>query len=156
CDKNVEVKRVEMCNDAVNYPSKFFTSLTTRNGIQYLTSNLTLSEELGDNVLVFTEVFIDSPGVGKVRLGAANGTFCKITRKYIGPFLHDLEKAAQILPGICPIPKGKYQITDFPINISNMFLKGLLPSGRLTFVGRYTKLRTGQVLMCYEIEIEVS
>jgi hypothetical protein len=54
---------------------------------------------------VFTEVFIDSPGVGKVRLGAANGTFCKITRKYIGPFLHDLEKAAQILPGICPIPK---------------------------------------------------
>jgi hypothetical protein len=63
CDKNVEVKRVEMCNDTVNYPSKFFTSLTTRNGIQYLTSNLTLSEELGDNVLVgqfeFNECFTE-------------------------------------------------------------------------------------------------
>ncbi|KAF2890102.1 hypothetical protein ILUMI_16071 [Ignelater luminosus] len=49
---------------------------------------------------------------------------CTSMHKYFGEFVYDIERAAQLLPGLCPIPQGRYANNFLPdyhkINVQNI------------------------------------
>ncbi|XP_044262346.1 uncharacterized protein LOC123009860 [Tribolium madens] len=104
CEKQFLIKRFDLCDNGVDYPCKIFSHFVTKKDTQLLTANMTLGEEYGHNTnteLQMFTVFSEK----EIKVMGVNDTFCKLTRRYLGPFMNDLEKAAQILPGTCPIPK---------------------------------------------------
>nr|XP_015839282.1 PREDICTED: uncharacterized protein LOC107398696 [Tribolium castaneum] len=157
CEKLFLIKRFELCDNGVDYPCKIYSHFVTKKDNQILTANMTLAEEYGHNTNTDLQMFTFFPDSGKtIKVMAVNDTFCKLTRRYLGPFMNDLEKAAQILPGTCPIPKGRYHITNYPLNVNKMFLKNVIPYGTLKFVVTMTNSRSGKLLSCYEAEVQVS
>ncbi|KAF2895433.1 hypothetical protein ILUMI_10742 [Ignelater luminosus] len=72
----------------------------------------------------------------------------------MGEFWYDLERAAQINPGVCPIRAGKYSVHHALLDFKKISLQ-TFPFGRLRFIFKLIDNKNSLVnLMCLLIKVE--
>ncbi|KAF2899436.1 hypothetical protein ILUMI_06745 [Ignelater luminosus] len=77
---------------------------------------------------------------------------CVAIHKYMGEFVYEIERSAQLIPGRCPIPKGVHRIHNVPLNFDRISLQ-TFPFGKLRFTERaYDK--QNRMVLCLIIELD--
>ncbi|XP_044754355.1 uncharacterized protein LOC123313506 [Coccinella septempunctata] len=149
----VVVEKIEQCGDATNYKIKFTSHLREEGGIQIAGGTLKTDIETGDNVENNVDIYTLDNGEFKFLINAKE-TWCNSLHNYMGDFGYDMQKAAGINPGTCPLPAGEYSIKDHPLDFSKFKFRDV-PKGTLKMVDNILDLKTKEKLGCIEMQVRI-
>ncbi|KAF2895562.1 hypothetical protein ILUMI_10616, partial [Ignelater luminosus] len=78
---------------------------------------------------------------------------CLAMHRYMGEFAYDLERRVGLIPGACPIPKGRYYVHDLLLDFDKITTISNFPFGNLRLTAYMYDSRTKDVC-CIRAEIE--
>lgn len=78
---------------------------------------------------------------------------CAAMKKYTSEMVEDMQKFIGMEPGKCPIAKGNYTVTDYPLDFGKVGIQ-TIPDGILRSEQVITDKKTGKVLLCAITEVE--
>ncbi|KAF2899435.1 hypothetical protein ILUMI_06744 [Ignelater luminosus] len=121
---NFFIKRFERCDPNANYSVDMFFNITTVGNVQYADGAFNFAVDVGNNI--WSNFSIETLSLHHYRhlFSIREKNLCVAFHKYLGEFMYDIERNAQILPGVCPIakrfdrcdPKANYSVDmDFKI-----------------------------------------
>ncbi|KAF5287296.1 hypothetical protein FQR65_LT02169 [Abscondita terminalis] len=138
-----------------NNRSKQYLEFVTENGKQFLTFDINFPRTLDDTV--GTSTLIESSINGRTYtplFQIRDKSACKTANKYLGEFWYDILRAAQIIPGLCPIPKKRYRASMHYLDYSKISLQ-TFPFGKLKFgIKVMPNDNPDYVILCNEFYIE--
>ncbi|KAI4460249.1 hypothetical protein MML48_6g00009351 [Holotrichia oblita] len=144
-----------MCDPKIEYPMMLNYKITEKNGKQYLTGKSNLKVDFGQDSDFNVTVFLkrtDEEEFAQLMTVYEEDT-CSAMYKYIGDMVDDMEKAVNIKPGTCPVPKGTYGLNEYYLDLSQIPLN-FIPEGIIRTIFTITNKNTKEVLLCYSTEIE--
>ncbi|KAF2900306.1 hypothetical protein ILUMI_05879 [Ignelater luminosus] len=127
--EHFRIESISMCEEVPNQLVKFY--LTPKDytaGTQTVDINMTSPKSIGENTRLNCMGYL---GVRErwVYLFTYEDDFCFVLRAYVGQLFYDMERAAGILPGSCPISQGQnaenfvVESCKFCENITNPTIK---------------------------------
>lgn len=82
-------------------------------------------------------------------------SLCDAVNKFMGEFMHDMQEAAGLARGACPIPPGDYQIKDHPLNFEKFKFKRI-PDGEFRVIVTLKDTTTNEILNCHTVEFDIT
>ncbi|XP_045474032.1 uncharacterized protein LOC123680274 [Harmonia axyridis] len=150
----VVVEKIEQCGDGANYKIKFSSHLREEGGVQIAGGSLKTEIETGDNVENNVDIYALENGEFKFIINAKE-TWCNSLHNYMGDFGYDMQKAAGLNPGTCPLPAGEYSIKDHPLDFSKFKFQDV-PKGTLKMVDNIIDAKTKEKLGCIELVVAIN
>ncbi|KAL3268528.1 hypothetical protein HHI36_007637 [Cryptolaemus montrouzieri] len=149
----VTVKRLQQCDDNPNYKIKLTAHIREEGGVQVVGGNLKADIELGDNIENNVDVYSLEKGEFTFMLNVKE-TMCNALHNYMGDFGYDMQKAAGLKPGACPLPPGDYSIKDHPLDFSKFKYRDV-PKGTLKIKSNMIEIKTKEKVGCFELEFSI-
>ncbi|KAF2891385.1 hypothetical protein ILUMI_14788 [Ignelater luminosus] len=108
-------------------------------GREYRLECVIQSRTFGDN---FIELFV-----------IHEKNLCKAANTFLGEFWYDIQRAAQAIPGMCPIPSRRYHIRHLELDFRIISLQ-TFPFGKLRFFLKPLMNKNSEILCCLLMEVE--
>ncbi|KAF2900307.1 hypothetical protein ILUMI_05880 [Ignelater luminosus] len=146
------IESVSMCEEVPNQAVKFYLSpRDSVPGLQRVDINLTSNKPIGENTKLKCTGYSE---INKrwIRLFHYEDDFCHTFNTYVGQLFYDMERAAGILPGTCPMPKGNYHIVNFTLDYQKLKLQSF-PFGKMKYLLECSDKTTKAVTSCLNIVI---
>ncbi|CAH1374836.1 unnamed protein product [Tenebrio molitor] len=150
----VTIHKFENCDANADYPIKMTFKIKSDNGVQMVEEgSLSSKVPLGNNILDVAEVYSKENGKYEHLITLKEG-LCDAVNKYMGDFMHDIQEAAGLERGVCPVPAGDYKISDHTLDFQKFKFKKI-PDGDFRVQVTLLDQTTNETLHCHNVEFSI-
>ncbi|KAF2897822.1 hypothetical protein ILUMI_08352 [Ignelater luminosus] len=150
---HVYVRKFEHCDINANYDILYNLTFKIIGNKQYVDGLMHFKVPLDNNLRSQVSVDILIGRRFTHLLNITENKSCTALHKYLGEFFYDLERNAQLIPGICPLSEGKHYLHNFYVDFNKATTLVNFPFGYLRFKGNMCDNKH-KVLTCLVMELE--
>ncbi|XP_008198252.1 uncharacterized protein LOC103314317 [Tribolium castaneum] len=152
----VTVTKFENCDNNADYPIKMTFKLKQGgDGMQVLEEgSLSTKVPLGNDILDIADVSYKEDNGAYEHLITIKENLCDAVNKYMGEFMHDIQEAAGLERGKCPVPPGDYKIKDHTLDFQKFKFKKI-PDGEFLVKVSLLDAKTNETLNCHNLEFTI-
>ncbi|KAF2889860.1 hypothetical protein ILUMI_16313 [Ignelater luminosus] len=150
------INSLKQCDSNVSYPVEASVDFYIKDKKQFANGNATLKIPVGNDIRSNCTV---EHRIGKryfYLFSFVEKDVCKAIHKYLGEFSYEIERSAGLVPGLCPIPQGRYHVHDVLLNFDRITMSlEAFPYGDLRFTTVVID-KTNRVVACFIVTVKNS